>query len=202
MKIKLPKNGYQKLTEAKARLIAHLIGDGCLVKSNHDYNLKYEVKDLESLNQFRKDLIEVYGLKPTEGTNRSGKTGEQIPFIRLRSKIVFEDFRKYATYYSKDWNINPPLFYSSIEIKREFLKALFDDEGSVIFSNKKPFIRLYSINRKGLDQIALLLSEFGLFGKMVPGFGARRNVYALTIMDSKRFKEKIGFNLSRKQNLL
>ena len=86
MRIKKLKQGYKKLTKEKVRIIAHLIGDGYIGISKHDYNIKYEVSDEESLNSFKSDLVEVYGLKPTIGTNPSGKTGKPIPFIRLRSK--------------------------------------------------------------------------------------------------------------------
>ena len=49
MKIKKLKSGFRKLTKEKARLIAHLIGDGAHYRHKHDYNLKYEVRDDESL---------------------------------------------------------------------------------------------------------------------------------------------------------
>ena len=64
MKTKQLKPGYEKLTSAKARIIAHLIGDGAHFKTNSDYVMKYEVRDIESLQQFNDDLIEVYGLNP------------------------------------------------------------------------------------------------------------------------------------------
>ena len=40
------REGFKELTAAKARIIAHLIGDGCVYKSNHDYNIKYEMSNL------------------------------------------------------------------------------------------------------------------------------------------------------------
>ena len=105
MKIKNLKNGFEKLTMAKSRIIAHLIGDGSVYQSNHDYNIKYEVKDLESLNSFEKDMLSVYGLKLTKGFKESGFTSKLVPFLRLRSKLAYEDLLKYSTYKSKDWKI-------------------------------------------------------------------------------------------------
>ncbi len=156
MNIKKIKEDSDKLTEAKARLIAHFIGDGCIFKSKSDYVLKYEVKDLELLKSVEKDLIETYGLKPSWGLNPSGKTGKLIPLVRLRSKLAYLDMLRYATYYSKDWKIKHLLFAANKDIKKEFLKALFDDEGTVI----KDQIRLYSINKDGLKQIEKLLRGF------------------------------------------
>ena len=37
---------------------------------------------------------------------------------------------------------------------------------------------------------------------MQSGYGLKRNVYALIIKDLKLFKDKIGFNLKRKQERL
>lgn len=202
MKIKNLKNGFEKLTIAKARIIAHLIGDGCVYKSNHDYNVKYEVKDVESLNSFEKDMLSVYGLKLTKGFKPSGFTGKPIPFLRLRSKLTYHDLLRYATYNSKDWSIKKGLSNSSKEIKREFLKAFFDDEGSVVPEGNKGVIKLYSINKNGLKQIQRILLEFDIKSKLDSGYGAKRNVYALLIKGLDSFYKEIGFNLARKQSKL
>ena len=171
-------------------------------KSGTDYNIKYEVIDEELLTSFTNDLRSVYGLEPSRWENPSGKTGKLIPFIRLRSKIAYEDLLRYASYYSKDWNIKEPMLNAPLEIKKEFLKALFDDEGSVIPQKKNPFVRLYSINHNGLLQIQEMLKLFQIESRIIPGFGMKRNVFALTIKEIKSFKEEIGFNLKRKQEKL
>lgn len=199
MRIKELKSGFKKLTKEKARIIAHLIGDGAHYITKHDYVLKYEVRDEESLDQFNDDIIQVYGLKPSWEWNTSGITGEPIKFVRLRAKLAFEDLVKYATYFSKDWELKPLLTNASKGIKREFLKALFDDEGSV---RSKYEIYLYSINNEGLLQIKDMLTEFKIDSKIKSGFGQRKNVYALIVNNLKLFHKEIGFNLKRKQDKL
>jgi hypothetical protein len=194
MRIKKLKRGFEKLTKKKASIIAHLIGDGAHYQTKHDYVLKYEVRDDELLNQFEQDIIAVYGLKPSRHINTSGKTGKPISFVRLRSKLAYEDLSRYATYFSKDWSVKSPMTDASLEIKREFLRALFDDEGSVIGRE----IRLYSINEKGLAQVQKMLGEFGIPSKFRGGYGHARNVFALIIIEPS-FKDKIGFSLKRKQ---
>ena len=67
MRIKKPIKGYEKLSVEKARIVGHLIGDGCVYRSNHDYNMKYEVIDAELLHQFHDDMLSVYGLDLTKG---------------------------------------------------------------------------------------------------------------------------------------
>lgn len=202
MRAKNLKYGFEKLTAAKARVIAHLIGDGCVYKSNNDYNIKYEVKDIESLNSFEKDMLEVYGLELTKGSKPSGFTGKPIPFLRLRSKLAYQNLLKYSTYNSKDWSIKKELLESRREIKKEFLKALFDDEGSVILKGGKGETRLYSINLEGLKQIQKMLLEFSIDTTIYAGYGFKRNVYAIIIKDLAKFASELGFNLSRKQNKL
>jgi len=198
MRIKKLKKGFEKLTKEKARIIAHLIGDGAHYKTKHDYVLKYEVSDEELLKSFESDLIKTYGLKPSYEYNKSGKTSKLISFVRLRSKLAFYDLLRYATYFSKDWRIKPLLINSSNIIRKEFLRSLFDDEGSVINQGKNKIIRLYSINLNGLKQVKDMLLIFKIDSKIVSGFGFRRNVYGLVINDIESFQKKIGFHLKRK----
>ena len=202
MKTKIPKRGFDKLTPVKARIIAHLIGDGAHYKYKSNYYLKYEVRDEESLNSFSEDITSVYGLKTSWAWNTSGFTGKPIKFVFLRSKIAFEDMKRYATYFSKDWTIKKEFLDSSLEIKKEFLKALYDDEGSVYKEYKKGILKLYSTNEKGLNQIKRMLLQFGINTIIRKGYGAKRNVFALITYNLKEFYNKIGFNLTRKQDIL
>jgi hypothetical protein len=198
MRMHIPREGYEKLMPAKARIIAHLIGDGAHYKTKTDYVMKYEVKDIQSLSQFFDDMISVYGIEPKIEINKSGITGKPMLFVRLRSKLVYTDLLRYATYFSKDWHIKATFLRSSCAIKTEFLKALFDDEASVV--NKKIF--LYSINNHGLHQIQEILKEFTIESYIQSGYGAKRNVYAVVIRDLIGFKRKIGFGLKRKADRL
>lgn len=200
MRIKKLKDGFEVLTKEKARLIAHLIGDGCVYKVKTNYNIKYEVKDQELLQQFEEDIISVYGLPVIKGFNPSGKTGELIPLVLLRSKRAFEDLKRYCEYASATWWVPIQILEAEESLKKEFLRALFDDEGTVVKERKRSVIRLYSINEKGLKTIQVMLEGLGIKSKLVPGYGCKRNVYAVVIRDSSSFKTKIGFYLARKQH--
>ena len=113
------------------------------------------------------------------------------------------DLLKYtSSYFSRDWKIKRRLLSSSGEIKREFLKAFFDDEGSIFKAGNRGIIKLYSINLKGLKQIQRMLTRFNVTSYISSGYGASRNVYAVIIKDLKSFYNKIGFNLRRKQEKL
>ncbi|MEM5778430.1 MAG: LAGLIDADG family homing endonuclease [Candidatus Aenigmatarchaeota archaeon] len=194
------KNQLQNLTPAKARIIARLKGDGALFRSGTNYIIKYEVKDIEQLNSFASDIKEVFGLDMKWLKHISGITGKLLDLVQLRSKLAFEDLNKFGKFKSENWNIPKEIFESSKEVKREFIKALFDDEGSVIIGDRE--IRLYSINKKGLEEMMNLLVEFNIKSKIKIGYGKKRNVFALVIEDKKsmeNFSNKIGFSLERKQ---
>ena len=91
---------------------------------------------------------------------------------------------------------------SSKSIKKEFLMALYDDEGSVVPQGKKAEIRLYSVNLKGLKQIQKILLEFGIENRLREGYGSRRNVYGVIVKNLKLFHKEIGFYCIRKQQKL
>lgn len=195
------------LSIPKARIIARLMADGSINKSRHNYRIRYEVKDEESLKNFEKDIYLVYGLKMTRGLNPSGKTNEWIPFVNLYSKKVYEDLLRYGNYRSYNWSLPNQIKKSSNKIKTEFLRAFYDDEGSVICNNKTNSIeiRLYSINKKGLLQLKSLLEKFGIYSRLAKGYGLKRNVFAIVVnrkKEVKKFSKLIGFNLKRKQEKL
>jgi hypothetical protein len=85
MRINKLKTGYVQLTPAKVRLIARLKFDGCICKTKHNYVMKYEVRDRDLLESFKKDVISVYGLIPKKMRHRSGKTGKSIDYYYFRS---------------------------------------------------------------------------------------------------------------------
>lgn len=200
---KIKKNSH-KLTKEKARIIARLIGDGCMFKSKHRYEIKYEVKNMDLLKSFEKDIIKVYGLKPKWGTNPSGKTGELINLVRVNSILAYNDLLRYnKSYYSEDWRVPKQIINSNRDIKKVFLKAFCDDEGSVCVRNK--IIRLYSINETGLKDISkIFLKDFNIATSIQSGFGLRRNVFAIIIKKEGilKFKEKIGFDDTNKRDKL
>ena len=91
---------------------------------------------------------------------------------------------------------------SGKNVKREFIRTFFDDEGSVILNQRE--LRLYSINLIGLEQIHELLREFSIRGKIKSGYGFKRNVYALIIRSQCliNFATEIGFSCVRKDEKL
>lgn len=191
-----------EMTEAKARLIARLKGDGVIcVSSKTNYLLKLECQDEELRKQFESDLASVYNLTTKRIMHRSGITGQLIEAVYVRSKLAYDDLMIYGPYRSYNWLIPNVIFNSSKEIKKEFIRTFADDEGTVVGA----IIRIYSINKTGLEQLKKLIEEFNINCRITGGFGLKRNVFAIIISKKENvihFRDSIGFSLKRKQEKL
>jgi len=204
MRINLIKPQPIRLTPAKARLIARLKGDGSIFvggRRKTNYFLKYESANLQELEQFANDLKEVYNLKSKHELHRSGKKiNKFLNVVFVRSKLAFMDMQRYGPFYSRTWRVPKEIKNSSKKIQKEFLSTFVEDEGSVILAKKE--IRLYSINKIGLEDLSKLLKNFKIKTNIESGFGAGRNIYSLTINGKENllaFKNFIGFR-SQKRN--
>ncbi len=194
-----------ELTLAKVRLIARLKGDGSVFRSGRNktiYWLKYEVSNYDDIRSFADDIKEVYGLEPKFCLHRSGKNPNKLlPVVFVRSKLAYQDITKYGPYNSREWIVPDVILNGSYINKVEFIKAFAEDEGTVT-SNQ---VRIYSINFTGLKQISDMLVSFNIENRIIGGFGASRNVYAIVISKKKHlstFAGLIGFRSDRKNNKL
>ena len=66
-------------------------------------------------------MLSVYGLTLISGYNQSGNNGKLIPFLRLRSKLVYDDLCKYANFKSSNWTIKKSIILSDLKIKKNSL---------------------------------------------------------------------------------
>ncbi|MBI2657788.1 hypothetical protein HYX08_03800 [Candidatus Woesearchaeota archaeon] len=151
-------------SKAMASLVGHVFGDGYIGKKKRQF--EYCNDNTNLLNEVRTYVKEIFWLEPmTERTNRLGY-----------STIVGEVLEKFGAHlapkiYSEklvpDW-----IKYGSDEIKIAFLKSLFDDDGSVMYSKNyhAKGINFYQIRDKSklqsshkfLSEIRELLKEFNI----------------------------------------
>ena len=155
-----------EITEAEARIHAHVSGDGCLYKGklkrspsdlkNHKriniyqdvYKIYYCNNESVLLNSFSNDVKEVYG--------RS--SGHRKNVRELKGKWVYERLKRLGAGKSKEWFIHKEIMEASDKVAREWLKAFFDDEAYIDL--RKLNIALNSVNLSGLKQIQELLKRF------------------------------------------
>jgi len=112
-----------ELIPAKARILAKVMGDGCLTKRYVRYNNTRR----ELLEEFERDMEAIYGgLHFIKGKVNSGTS-----FVQVQKKEVIQDLLKYhPNFKSADLWLPTQVKHGDIEIKRHFIRSFYDDEGS------------------------------------------------------------------------
>lgn len=159
-KIKIP----TKITSVLARIHAHICGDGhlfrykekdcygymgCYKPNSHRYRYGIEYTNFNSLliKEFMEDTRLTFGLKPYYLDNR----------VRVKSKDVWNLLKGLGGGKSRDWFVSSKIMKAGKEIKKNWIRAFFDDEACF---NDGGRIRVRSVNRNGLTQVMKMLKEF------------------------------------------
>ena len=136
--IKNPKFPINLQNNKIGSLIGHLMSDGCLYKDNSRKNLirtKYCSDEKEGINNFVNSLNKVFG-----EVHFNQEVIRNCIQIRIGNGVIGEVFRRAGVTVGKKYKFNEGLPWiikdGTKEIKRAYLSAIFDDEGSV---GKKPF---------------------------------------------------------------
>lgn len=153
-----------EITPALARIHAHICGDGNLFKSRekdcygylgcykpnayrYRYGLNYTNFNQLLITEFMKDTESTFGLKPYYRDN----------VARVKSRDVWLLLKELGAGKSRDWFISPKILEANREIKKNWIRAFFDDEACF---NDGGRIRVRSVNRDGLTQLTEMLREF------------------------------------------
>jgi len=75
-------------------------------------------------------------------------------------KHILQSLKISLPFNSYTWFIPKEIFISSIEVKKEWIRAFFDDETTVSINGRD--IEINSVNRFGLLQVKKLLKDFGI----------------------------------------
>lgn len=147
------------LTKELSSLIAHLFCDGCISIDKNGYiHIQYYNKDQKLLQNFKNDVRKVFGdFQIYQSKNKC------VDFIALPApiglilKVVVRDFN------GKTCRI-PDFIKDSkdIEIKRAFIRAFADDEGSVKFNPPYRYIELSCSNNQMLSDLRNMVEEFDI----------------------------------------
>ncbi len=193
-----------------ARCIARICGDGYLGKKY----IRYANKNDELLKEFARDIkscfdnVHLYWAIGNSGT----------PFIQLNRKKICSYFTEILpSYTSSKIEIPDVIKKSNLAIKKEFLRAYFDDEGGAnlrIYKKTKEWkrdIKIASNSKKMLEDIKLILSQdFGiitnkLFRSSTKTGNKIDRTYHLIITGKSnliKFNELIGFKSKYKDKEL
>lgn len=193
-KLKLP----TKITPALARIHAHICGDGnlfqykekdsygylgCYKPNSYRYRYGIGYTNMNSLliKEFIRDAKLTFGLKPYYRKN----------YVIVKSMPVWKLLKELGGGKSRDWFISPKIVNAGKKIKKNWIRAFFDDEACF---NAGGRIRVRSVNRKGITQLREMLEEF-LPSHITPknGLYPDSSVYLnINKADAEKYFSKIG----------
>lgn len=187
------------------------MGDGCVT----DRYLRYCNKNNELLSNFKRDLKTTFGqLHFIEGQVNSG-----TKFIQVQNKELINKLKSMVSDF-RSGSLIMPSFVKTKALKKEFIRAFFDDEGSVGFrifrktGEIKRDIHTNSKSRKLLDEMKIVLEkDFKIKCNRLGKDTKKRQdrlfiTWCLRITGREnlnKFKEEIGFthpDKKRKFNLM
>jgi intein/homing endonuclease len=181
------------LDKKLARILGNLIGDGCIsVDSRNCLRVFYTNLDDILINKFKRTVKEYFG--NIQLGDSIGSRGQHIIYL---PKIIGIIIRKIGCKTrSSSAEIPEIILNANLEIKSEFLRGLYDDDGFVILDEKgsNRVVGLASGSWNLVNHVKkILLVDFGIESLIIP---SHESTYSLIIdnrADIIKFKEKIGF---------
>lgn len=196
------------VTPALARLHAHVCGDGHLFaypERDHygylrayregyyrtRYGFGYTNLNRTLLQLFMEDVKEVFNLTPRD----------ECVYHRVvvRSKAAWQLLKDLGAGKSRSWSVSPRILNADDTVVAAWLKAFFDDEAHFV---PKGGIRVRSVNRAGLEQVAVMLRRF-VPCHLTPAQGLYPDTscyLAVRAADRPRFLQLVGSTKYRPQS--
>ncbi|MBI2499452.1 ATP-binding protein [Candidatus Woesearchaeota archaeon] len=203
--IKIPKYSSVELN----RVLGYLLAEGYLRKNKTTTEIKFDNFDnpvLEDYNKCFKKVFEIplFRLNPRKSKNCFTLRATSVELGRFFDYIA-------PSYFKRSRYKEIPSFISKCIISeiRSFLQAYFDTEASI---HKTKGIYVVSASKSLIEDLQTLLLRFGIISQIHPTFSratnsrnkTKRKYFRLVISgeDVKRFRERVGFTLARKKNIL
>ena len=210
-KLKFPITQSPKL----ASLVGHCFGDAS-ISQKHEFN--YVNKDKKMVKKVEKDVYDLFYSKPIHFRHQSDGT-TKVAFSTLIGDILILFGAPFGTKVLGSVSIPAWIRKGSKEEKRAFLRALFDDDGSVFYTEKYPSknvnLHLTRITKKFknlvtiLTQVKEMLFDFGITAhgpytaRKYQVKNLKRVVMGILISKSSercRFHKSVGFS-SKEKNI-
>lgn len=175
---------FNRWTPFLVNLVAHMIFDGAIRREG----VLYYNRSQALINNFKNLMVLVYNAEPKTYRSKNGVL--RVAYYNVELGIFFKN--------KSDQLVND-ILKLPISFQREFLKAFFDDEGSVDFRlyDKKRRIKGYQHNIDILNLICKLLKNFSI-DSCVNG---RFNEIVVTQKENiKKFAKEINFSQGLRVN--
>ncbi len=169
---------FAQWNKSNVALLAHLMFDGTINKTSCIYNNR----NTSLIVMVENCMKEIYGHTPKRYLDE--KTGV--------SRIAYHNVSLCIYLKIKSRELLKDIYLLSKSLKREFIKAFFDDEGCIDFRPRRNLrqIRGYQKNIDILILMQVLLAEFGIQAKVI-----QPNEVVITRKENlKKFQEEINFS--------
>jgi len=187
------RKNLDKTFNFKSRLCGYLAGDGNILTANGKtcthYSIRFFPDHSSLIKPFKEAFIKTYNKNPKV------KKLKNYYFITIDSKPIVYDLLSLVEFGTSNWSI-PNKILTNDKNKIEWLRAFFDAEAHI----HEKYIRIQSVNGKGLKQVKELLNQFSINSKIyeyVPKNKKWNKVYILNILRKKdkiNYLKLIGFN--------
>lgn len=183
-----------KLTSELSSIVGHLFCDGSVSTSKEGYiNVHYYNTNKDLLESFKNNVKEIFGNIHIYQSKNKG-----VDFVRLPSAVGIVLKLFVTDFGSKTCKIPDFIKEGNLEIKKAFIRAFADDEGSVSFRPPHRYIELACSNYQMLSDLKYLLNDTGIgsskiYHKTQRGFDFYW-FHVRGFAHIKNFDNKIGFS--------
>ncbi len=167
---------FDKWSAATVSLVSHILFDGTIKYGG----CVYTNRSVSLLNHVTACMQAIYPFPP--------KRYESIPGVY---KIAFHNVELESFFRNKERELVKNIQGMDRELQQVFLRAFFDDEGSVYFIGNRRAVRGYQHNSKILNLIQRILKNFNIQSKV----DKKYNEITITRRENiERFARKINFS--------
>jgi len=183
--IKLPTETSPELLE----FLGFMYSEGCISNeevsiSNTDNAIRKRVKDL---------FVKLFGIDKSRINENS--TEKIVVYSKMLAEFLKKTFGFPEGRKGEELEISPMIFKCSEEEIARFLKAYMEGDGTVAFSKEGyPTFRFFSISRKALLGIKMLLATLGIRTKISPWETKLSKLWMIEILDGsgrRKFYETV-----------
>lgn len=196
-RLKKIKINHKRLTVEKTRILSHCLWDGHVSK----WTVSYGNISESLIEEFKKDMLKVYGVLPDKEYKLTRYARQDIYVINYYSKIICEDLLRYSPSFStsspKAIIPDQVLNCTDKKIVKEFLRVLWEDEGSISHDG---LIRVKIKGKSIRDQLIRLHKRFAIELTPYREKGDNYGIYIRNNLKNLQKFDEICFRLSSVTN--